>query len=200
MMWGATLKYASKPDEPHDYKGDIDDDGNVDLTDAILGLQIISGLKPQGIVMQADVNADGRIGLAEVIYILQYVAGLRQDFTPFGIWNGTISSSNSGSGTIESWDLNQDYTMIGNWIFNPEDGVVVSLAVGGGYSFNNNQISFITAATATMSGAGSGTSDYTLIVQGSLTSDTEASGTYSIDFTEPGWTDDTGNWSITKDQ
>ncbi len=126
---------------------------------------------------------------------------MRQDFTPFspfGIWNGTISSSNSGSGTVVNWELKQDYTMNGNWTFNPESGVVVSLAVGGGYSYNNNQISFTTTGTATRSGAGSGTSGYTLTVQGSLTSDTEASGTYSIDFTDSAWTDDTGTWSITK--
>lgn len=78
--------------------------------------------------------------------------------------------------------------------------MVVSLAVGGGYSYNNNQISFTTTGTATMSGAGSGTSGYTLIVQGGLTSDAEASGTYSIDFTDSYWTDNNGNWSTTKDQ
>ncbi|MDA3833613.1 MAG: dockerin type I repeat-containing protein [Spirochaetales bacterium] len=184
--------------------GDINYDKEVDLADAILALQVMAGMNPAGVYAGADVNGDGKIGLAEVIYALQCVAGLRQqDSTPFGIWDGTIyDSSIGGSGTIVDWDLNQDYTMNGNWIFYPEEGVAVSLNVVGGYSFNNNQISFTTTGTATMSmsGAESGTSDYTLTVQGSLTSDTQASGTYSINFTDPYWFDNTGNWSVTKDQ
>ena len=183
-------------------KGDINGDLNVTLADAILALKVAVGLNPAGINLNADVNGDGKIGLAEVIYILQYVAGLRQDFTPFspfGMWDGTIyDSSIGGSGTIVDWDMKQNYTMYGKWIFNPGGGVVVSLDIVGGYSYNNNQISFTTTDTATMSGAGSGTSGYTLTVQGSLTSDTEASGTYSIDFTDPYWFDNTGNWSVTK--
>ena len=66
-------------------KGDINGDAIVDLTDAILALQVLAGLNPGGIHLSADVDADGKIGLAEVIYILQYVAGLRQDFTPYSI-------------------------------------------------------------------------------------------------------------------
>ena len=181
--------------------GDVNGDTNVALTDAILALQVAAGLNPTGINLGADVNSDGKIGLAEVIYILQTVAGLRQDFTSLGIWNGTIyDSSIGGSGTIVDWELKQDHTMIGNWTFNPGDGVVISLGIVGEYSYSNNQISFTTTGTATMSGTGSGTSDYTLTVQGSLTSDTEASGTYSINFTDSYWTDNTGNWSVTKVQ
>lgn len=57
-------------------KGNINNDGNVDLADAILALQMLIGLDPDGIHLEADVNEDGKIGLAEVIYILQYIAGL----------------------------------------------------------------------------------------------------------------------------
>ena len=58
-------------------KGDIDGDGNVDLADAILALQVLAGLNPEGIDLGADVDEDGQIGLAEVIYILQNIARLR---------------------------------------------------------------------------------------------------------------------------
>ncbi len=61
-------------------KGDINKDGNVDLTDAILTLKVVAGMAPSGIrtdyaTSGVDVNSDDRIGLAEAIYILQKVAG-----------------------------------------------------------------------------------------------------------------------------
>ncbi|MBN2060196.1 MAG: hypothetical protein JW882_07240, partial [Deltaproteobacteria bacterium] len=58
---------------------DINGDGNVDLIDAILALQISSGISgSHGIYNQADVNDDSRIGLGEGVYILQKISGLRQ--------------------------------------------------------------------------------------------------------------------------
>jgi hypothetical protein len=58
-------------------KGDIDGDGNVNLTDAILALQVMAGQQPASLNLAADVNSDGRIGMADVIYILQKVAGMQ---------------------------------------------------------------------------------------------------------------------------
>lgn len=61
--------------------GDINKDGSVNLADAILALQVASGMTPTGIrtdYAAVDVNGDNKIGLQELIYILQYVAGLRQ--------------------------------------------------------------------------------------------------------------------------
>ena len=58
--------------------GDFDGDGDVDLTDAILALQVIAGMKPSSTVnKEADVNDDDKIGIEEVIYVLQKVSGLR---------------------------------------------------------------------------------------------------------------------------
>ncbi len=57
--------------------GDVNGDGRIDLADAILALQVLAGLNPDGIHLSADVDGDGKIGLAEAIYILQDVAGLR---------------------------------------------------------------------------------------------------------------------------
>jgi len=58
--------------------GDIDRDGDIGLTDAILALQVSSMMqKNSQVYTTADVNGDGKIGLAEIIYILQTVAGIR---------------------------------------------------------------------------------------------------------------------------
>ncbi|MFZ2631690.1 MAG: right-handed parallel beta-helix repeat-containing protein [Desulfosalsimonadaceae bacterium] len=58
--------------------GDINHDGIVNLADAVLALQIMTGAVPSSPVFQdADVNQDGRIGTEEVIYIFQKVSGQR---------------------------------------------------------------------------------------------------------------------------
>ena len=57
-------------------KGDVNIDGNVDLSDAILCLQVVSGLMPGNINPAADVNGDGKIGMAEALYALQKAAGI----------------------------------------------------------------------------------------------------------------------------
>jgi hypothetical protein len=56
--------------------GDVSGNGEVNLEDAILALQVVSGLTPT-VVLTGDVNADNRIGLPEAIYILQEISGLR---------------------------------------------------------------------------------------------------------------------------
>jgi hypothetical protein len=60
-------------------KGDLNDNGVVDLEDVILCLRILSGTEPEGtrISPSADVNGDGKISIEELIYILQKVSGLR---------------------------------------------------------------------------------------------------------------------------
>jgi hypothetical protein len=63
---------------PWDYSGDIDGDLDVDLTDAILALQVMAGIQPSTTIhMEADVNNDNRIGLEEAGYIMQVLAELR---------------------------------------------------------------------------------------------------------------------------
>ena len=58
--------------------GDINGNGQINLTDAILSLQVCAGIPPTTTVhKEADVNGDVRIGIEEVIYIMQKVAGVR---------------------------------------------------------------------------------------------------------------------------
>ena len=57
--------------------GDINCDGNIDLTDAILSLKIAVSINPdQPIFKFADVNNDGKIGIEEAIIAIQVVAGI----------------------------------------------------------------------------------------------------------------------------
>jgi hypothetical protein len=60
-----------------DELGDINRDGQVTVADAILSLQVMSGLTPAGVYLDNDVNGDGKIGMADFIFVLQKVAALR---------------------------------------------------------------------------------------------------------------------------
>ena len=52
--------------------------GEVDLEDAIIALQILSMISPQkNIHLDADLNDDGKLGMEEIVYIVQKIAELR---------------------------------------------------------------------------------------------------------------------------
>jgi len=70
------LAVGLSPMSPENF-GNVDGDTDVDLADAIMALQIIVGLHPDGVYLDADVDGDGMIGMPELKYILQKVAGLR---------------------------------------------------------------------------------------------------------------------------
>jgi hypothetical protein len=58
--------------------GDLSGEGQVDLTDAIIVLQVLAGVVPTtDALLSGDVNGNAQIGLEEVIFILQKIATLR---------------------------------------------------------------------------------------------------------------------------
>jgi hypothetical protein len=59
--------------------GDLNNDDNVDLIDAIISLQVMSAISSaaQTLYSRAEIDGDGKIGLADTVYILQKVAGVR---------------------------------------------------------------------------------------------------------------------------
>lgn len=66
---GGVIQSASIKD------GDTNHDGQVDLSDAVLTLQVVTGVTPQQAVYRdAGVNGEGKISLADAIYILQKAA------------------------------------------------------------------------------------------------------------------------------
>jgi hypothetical protein len=74
-------------------KGDINNNGNITLHDAILALQITAGINAGNqIFSSADVNGDHRIGMADAIYILQCLSASR------------VAENGGGSGVTCVWD------------------------------------------------------------------------------------------------
>ncbi len=86
--WGETalhvgpfcIKTYEDPCDASGTAGDINGDERLDLSDAILGLNLVSAGE-NTIEAEADVNQDDLIGLAEVIYILKRMASC-QGFQP----------------------------------------------------------------------------------------------------------------------
>ena len=60
--------------------GDINSDGSVDLTDAILTLKVLTGSCSESeidrITLLGDINNDGNSSMAEVIHIIRTIASL----------------------------------------------------------------------------------------------------------------------------
>ena len=54
-------------------RGDVNGDGTINISDAILGLRVLFGLKPLSCLDAADVNDDGIINIADPIYILAFL-------------------------------------------------------------------------------------------------------------------------------
>ncbi len=59
-------------------RGDFNYDKVVDLADAVLSQQIISGtLSEKSVCKEVEVDSDGRIGMEDILYILQNIVGMR---------------------------------------------------------------------------------------------------------------------------
>ena len=59
--------------------GDFNSDGVVDIQDALLGVQILTGITPAELIfIQADTNCDGIISMADILFILQKISGLEK--------------------------------------------------------------------------------------------------------------------------
>ncbi len=53
-----------------DLKGDLDADGNIGVEDAVLGLQVLSGMSPSNVNGWGKLNDSEHVGLPEVLYIM----------------------------------------------------------------------------------------------------------------------------------
>jgi protocatechuate 3,4-dioxygenase beta subunit len=68
------LYFAYDPFEI-DFRGDVNGDGSITLSDALLAKKIMAGKSTdENIFLSADVNQDGKIGMAEILYIYQQIS------------------------------------------------------------------------------------------------------------------------------
>ncbi len=81
--------------------GDVDNNGTVDLTDAVLSLQVCAGMTQNTVNTSEDVNADGKIGLEEAIYVLHKVS--TPDTVYYYVDFDSGSDNNSGTSAGDAW-------------------------------------------------------------------------------------------------
>lgn len=75
-LYGTGLILASRIYGSATIPGDVNANGHMNLEDAILVLQMLSGKTPIQVYISGDADANGRIGLEEVFYILGEMANL----------------------------------------------------------------------------------------------------------------------------
>ncbi|MGE0086295.1 MAG: Ig-like domain-containing protein [Desulfococcaceae bacterium] len=62
--------------DPTMMQGDVNGDKEIDLKDAILALQVSTGISPDAVLKkEADINGDKRIGVEEAVFALQSISG-----------------------------------------------------------------------------------------------------------------------------
>lgn len=82
-FWEATRGLASLKMDDLDLsgiqwiRGDINNDKDIDLEDAIIGLRVLAGIATSDVHSEADVDGDHRIGLADIAFVLRYLSGSR---------------------------------------------------------------------------------------------------------------------------
>ena len=85
--WGENIGWVSFLSDPAPKKvvtswkkdGDINGNGALDLTDAIISLQVSANINPtENVYTAADVNGNEKIGIEETVYILEKMVGLRE--------------------------------------------------------------------------------------------------------------------------
>ncbi len=77
VISGIVYKRSEDSSVPLVAPGDINDNDQINLTDAILALQIMAGIAPSGTIKKvADADGDGKIGIADVLYIFRFIERL----------------------------------------------------------------------------------------------------------------------------
>ena len=128
------------------------------------------------------------------------IAGLSiEQYDPVGIWDGSLNGI-VGDGLILEWRAKTDQTITGSVVYFFFLGGITTLNINTTYTAEKDAMSFTATGTATFNHPtiGTRTSAYTLSVRGTFSSDTEASGKFSIKFAKPTWIDDKGTWTATK--
>lgn len=195
--------FAVQNVSPPTISGDLDNSKTIDLTDAVLALQVIAGLNPDGVDLNADVDGDGRIGTEEAVYILQLVSGVRNTpnaALPTELWE-IVADGGQGDGQWTIYkNIDDSVTTDGEFNSNYSGLDVHCPFAEGPVTVSGDSFSFAATGTATADGTPPGyeSSDFTLNVSGTTSSGT-ANGTYTINFSTFGWPPSlSGTWTGTR--
>lgn len=91
--------------------GDVDGNGKIEIQDAIIALQVVSGFPTASLNdPYGDVNGNQKIDLSEAIYALQCIARLRNNHSPVLnlIGNKSIDESSNLTFTLSATDEDND--------------------------------------------------------------------------------------------
>ncbi len=95
-------------------EGDIDGNGNVEMDDAILSLEIMAGMAPDSVIYTgSDVDGGGAIGLREALFILNFIQN--KGVTRITLNDASITVDGEGA---------------------TADGAIVTINAGGTYSIS----------------------------------------------------------------
>ncbi|MBN1381777.1 MAG: hypothetical protein JXA41_08890 [Deltaproteobacteria bacterium] len=108
--------------------GDLNDNGQINLADAILALQTLSRIDTTGTTVSlnnGDFNLDGEIALPEAVFILQAVAGLRDIAVSTRDVSGTVTVPDGFAPAVDSLFV---YGMMGKAAVGPSGGFTLPVS------------------------------------------------------------------------
>ena len=83
-------------------RADLNRDGVVDLTDVLLGLQVVAGTTPTlpEVAIDIDVDSDGKIGMAEVLHVLGTAQANHRAALAGPLTNAAVSAVRATNGEV----------------------------------------------------------------------------------------------------
>jgi hypothetical protein len=76
-IFTAAMPHFTLGEAPELTRGDVNDDGSVDLLDALIVLRLVAGFANDKAFGDADVDGDGMLGMGDALFILQATGGVR---------------------------------------------------------------------------------------------------------------------------
>ena len=177
--------------------GDVDSDGQVDLPDMLISLQVAAGIPPEpSIFNSVDLNGDQQIGIVEAIFCMQWIAGLQ---SPAEDWRADLSDVTGDSFGSVDFTLNQDVfgsvVACGSYEVQFAGEVITGDFDEQPVTINGSQISSEYDGTMVLPPEYGGSEvSFTLSLNGTTSSGT-GSGSWQVDFDHPLIPDLAGTWS-----
>ncbi len=196
IVFLAGFAFAAPNESATTIIGDVNSDGQVDLADILICLQISAGAEAGGsALLEADVNGDHRINLMDAIFDMQWLSGITG---PEEEWTADIYDASSQLLGTLNFVLRQ--AVSGEVVADGDYSVEYGDTITGDFTnqpvtIEGNQITSVYSDTVTLPPAYGGFSvQFTLLITG--TTDCESmAGTWAVDFDHLMVPDMAGTWA-----